>query len=232
MYAEEYVQAEQAAEFSDPEQWRAAGEPYRRDILRALRRHDIEGPILDVGAGWGFLCDLLRREGYDCRGVELSAEMASWAQDHGHPVRRGGLDDDLEPASALVLCAVFEHLSDQTRWLDQFAARIPPGGWLVTLHPVPGLYRALANLLRAGRRDRELPEFHGTFAPPWHTALISPKGLHAAADRTGWAVRSIEPASTGRAGGLIGVAQRFLSLLIRLSKGRLATTHVCVLQRT
>ncbi len=240
-YAHQYATADQTEEFSDPNRWKTASDPYRQDILRALVDHQITGLIAEFGSGWGHLCELLIDNGFTCRGVELSSQMALYAQNNGLPVLIGGFDlleqPDFEEASTIVMCAVFEHLSSHHHWMRRFNRMLPMGGSLVTLHPTAACYRLLGALSRFGNRQRELPEMHGTFAPPWHTALFSLQAMEMIAERNGFEVIDVRPASQGRLSGLIGFVQRCLGLTNRIGwriLGRrwpLVTTHVFVLRK-
>jgi len=239
-YAEQYADACHTQEFDDPEHWQHAGAPYRQNLIDALIRQHIHGPIIDFGAGWGHLLSDMQTHGIACQGVELSARMADHAKAQGLPIRQGGFDlieaDPIAPAG-IVLCAVFEHLSDHHQWMQRFNRRLPPGGYLISLHPTAACYRLLGQLIRLGRRQKPLPELHGSFAPPWHTLLISLQGMAQLAQQHGFATVAIYPASQGRAGGLIGLIQRMLELTNRLGVGLFGlrwpgvTTHVFVLKK-
>ena len=240
-YAQQYATAGQTEEFSDPNHWRSVGDPYRKDILRALVDHKITGSLVEFGAGWGHLCEMLIGNGFTCRGVELSPQMAAYGQKNGLPIFTGGFELIQQPAfqdvSAIVMCAVFEHLSNHHEWMQRFNRRLPMGGALVTLHPTAACYTLLGKLFRFGDRHKELPELHGSFTPPWHTALFSLKAMEIIAEQHGFQVVDIRPASQGRLGGLIGFVQRCLGLSNRIGWfvfGRhwpLVTTHVFVLRK-
>jgi len=197
--------------------------------------------ILDFGAGWGHLCEMLLESGYNCRGVELSAEMSSYSKNKGLPVQHGGielLEKVDEAISAIVMCAVFEHLTDHHTWLRRFNRLLPIGGFIVTLHPTAACYTLLGNVLRFGNRKKELPELHGSFSPPWHTALFSLKAMGIMAEQGGFQLVEILPASQGVVGGYIGFVQKCLQKVNRLGwyvvglRWPLITSHVFVLKKT
>ena len=240
-YSEHYATAKQTVEFNEPDAWKAAGEPYRRDILNALIDHKVSGLVVDFGAGWGYLCEMLSDSGFNRRGVELSPEMASYAQQKGFPVYHGGFDlikqwDD-QSVSAIVLCAVFEHLTNYQMWMQRFNNVLPLGGKLVSLHPTSACYTLLGKIMRLGNRNKELPELHGSFAPPWHTTLISIQGMSILADLYGFEIIEIRPASQGRTPGVIGFIQRCLGIANWFGwralglRWPLVTTHVFVLNK-
>lgn len=241
VYAQQYATAKQIEESNDPEWWDTAGEPYRRDIMKALQDYKISGLIFDFGAGWGHLCEMLLANGFNCRGVELSAEMSLYCQKKGLPVQHGGFDvlEDLEESiSAIVMCAVFEHLTDHHTWLRRFNRLLPIGGYVVTLHPTAACYILLGNIFRFGNRRKELPELHGSFSPPWHTTLFSLKAMEILAQQEGFLLVEIRPASQGVTGGLIGLVQNCLQTVNRLGwklaglRWPFITSHVFVLKKT
>lgn len=239
-YADHYADARHTAEFDDPSHWKVAGAPYRRNIIDAVRALPIQGRIVDFGAGWGHLCQEMRERGLDCHGIELSARMASEGIAKGLPVRQGGfeiIEADAEEPTCITLCAVFEHLSHHDQWMQRFSQRLPVGGYLVSLHPTAACYRLLGQLIRLGKRQKTLPELHGSFAPPWHTLLISLKGMNQLAQRHGFEMIAVHPASQGRAGGILGLIQKTLEITNRLGvrllglRWPLVTTHVFVMRK-
>ena len=239
-YTDHYAEAGQILEFSDPDRWKAAGAPYRQSLLRAVVEHRVQGPIVDVGAGWGHLCALLQAHGLECFGVEPSAAMVAHCQRQGLPITQGGLEIvEASGASpgALLLCTVFEHLIEHEAWLARARALLRDDGYLITLHPTASCYRLLAQLMRLRNRRRELPEIHGTFAPPWHTVLFSIEGMYSLATRSGFRVVEVRPVSPGRAGGWFGAAQRILGAVNQIGtrivgpRWPLVTSHIFVLRK-
>ena len=239
-YADHYTEVPQSPEFGDPDRWAAAGAPYRQDLLRTVIERRVQGPIVDVGAGWGHLCSLLQAHGFECSGVEPSTVMAAYCHRQGLPVIQGGLEmieASKGPAGALLLCAVFEHLTEHEAWLTRARAVLRDDGYLITLQPTASCYRLLAQLVRFRNRRRELPEFHGTFAPPWHTALFSIKGMYLLAARSGFQIVEVRPASQGKAGGWFGTAQRLLGAVNQIGarivgpQWPLVTSHIFVLRK-
>jgi len=237
-YATDYVDAEKGNELGDPDVWKVSGEPYRRDIVRALSANGIQGIVLDFGAGWGHLCETLQAAHFPCRGVELSSEMAGYAMRKGLPVRQGGFDAiDARDVSAIAMCAVFEHLTNHHEWMRRFNRILPIGGHVVTLHPTAAFPKLLGTIVRCGIRRLELPELT-CFYPPWHTTLISLDAMSIVAERNGFEIVDVRRASQGRLGGLAGFLQRGLEWVngagVRLFGLRfpLITSHVFVLRKT
>jgi ubiquinone/menaquinone biosynthesis C-methylase UbiE len=239
-YSQQYASANQVAEFTDPNKYQIAGESYRRDILRTLIDYNISGLIIDFGSGWGHLCEMLIENGFNCRGVELSLEMSSYCKQKGLPVQQGGfelVEIANENISAIVMCAVFEHLTNHQTWLQRFNRILPIDGSIITLHPTAACFTLISKLIRFWNRQKELPELHGCFSPPWHTALFSLEAMEIVARQNGFRLIEIRPASQGRSGGLIGLTQRCLEIVNRIGwsmvglRWPLITTHIFVLRK-
>jgi SAM-dependent methyltransferase len=234
-YQAEYVAAKHTDEFSNPEWWEHVSRPYRDSILATLADHGVRGTVVDCGCGWGHLVEGLQRRGFDARGVDLSRDETAYAERKGLPVQRGTLKDlrDLEGrVDAVTMLGVFEHLLDHEDVLADVGRLLRDGGLFVTLHPTAAFFRLLGTALRLGRRGLELPELHGTFAPPWHTVLFSIAGTQKVAERCGFEMVDLRPAPQGRLPGPNGVMQRVLEGVNKLgwaslgARWPLVTTHV------
>ena len=243
-YADLYATAGQTDEINDPDYWAVAGQAYREDILKAVNANKITGPLVDFGAGWGHLCELLIKNGLDCTGVEVSHEMSSHAIRQGLAIRQGSYEalkkevaENRSGLEAILMCAVFEHLTDHYTWLKRFNRLLPEKGYIVTLHPTAACYTLAGYIFRLWHTKRELPEFHGSFCPPWHTALFSLQAMNIMAERTGFKIIDIRPVSQGDVGGITGLVQQALGFVNRIgcfllgNKWPLVTTHIFVLQK-
>src|SRR5437016_13649530 len=60
-YQNEYVDKVPTEEFADPEWWRRASRPYSASIVQALKDYQVRGLVIDYGAGWGHLVDMMIR---------------------------------------------------------------------------------------------------------------------------------------------------------------------------
>ena len=223
---------------SDANICRVSAGTYYRSIVRVLKDYKVEGMVLDYGAGWGGLCEMLIENGFKCLGVEISHEMVSYCRSRDIPVRCGDITA-VEGAkfSALVLCTVFEHLVDHDRWLAQANHLLTPNGLLITLQPTAAFADLMGRLLRLGNLRAPLPRLQQVFCPPWHTAFFSLQGMKVLANRHGFSVLEIRPAPQGRAGGLTGLAQRSLELINRFGwhllkeSWPLLVAHIFVLRK-
>lgn len=239
-YRREYSSANQAEEFCDPQRWKDVARPYHESIMTVLRDYAVTGPVVDFGAGWGYLCQMLNANGFECYGCEPSEVMAARCRNAGIPVEMGSLEvveSRGKPASAIVMCAVFEHLTEHRNWLQRANAVLKKGGYLISLHPTAACYRLLAQILRLNVRRRELPELHGTFSPPWHTALFSLKAMDVLAKNNGYEIAEIRRAPQGRIGGALGGLQMLLAAINRVGwffvgkEWPLVTSHIFVLRK-
>ena len=114
-------------------------ERYLQWLLALLRRHGVEsGPVLDLGAGYGFWLAALAQAGYEPAGVELSPVAAAQARERsGASVSTGSADDPLpyDDASfaAVTMLDVIEHLPRYPTALLECARVLAPGGKLFVI---------------------------------------------------------------------------------------------------
>jgi 2-polyprenyl-3-methyl-5-hydroxy-6-metoxy-1,4-benzoquinol methylase len=119
----------------------AAALIYRRDIRPALPSPGT-GAVLDIGCGQGELVRLLLADGYDARGIDISAEQTAIAQASGlRQVHQGDYRDLLDTHSgrlvAVTATDVLEHLTkdEVLETFDLVAAALAPGGAFVARVP-------------------------------------------------------------------------------------------------
>ncbi len=160
---------------------------------------------------------MLIADGFQCRGLDLSRDMVAYYQKLGLPVSHGNLTAlGTARVSALVLCAVFEHLVNPEAWLKHASQVIEMNGLLVTLQPTASFANLMGRLLRLGSVSTPLPALHQVFCPPWHTVLFSLEGMKTLASRYGFKLLEIRPAPQGRSRGLLGLAQVCLESINRV----------------
>lgn len=224
-YAQDYLNSGHL--HNTPEARKTAAAPYYTALNTILAQHTFPGTaILEVGAGWGGLLELLTEDGYTCRGLEPIAEMAQYANRQGLPVEQGELTDatPIDPVDVMLLSAVFEHLPDPGTWLDLAHNHLKDHGKLISLQPTAPFATCMGTVLRLGIRNLPLPQLHEVFCPPWHIALYSPKGMQQLAERHGFSLKEIHPAPQGNSGGLTGLLQHLLQQVNNLGV-RLMGTH-------
>ena len=127
---------------------------YRRDI-RPLLPPPAAGPVVDLGCGRGELVRLLRAEGFDAEGIDISPEQAALARAAGVArVRQGDFREILaeHPAhyAAITATDLLEHLTkpEVLQTFDDVAAALAPGG--VFVGRVPNAVSPLGGHIQAG----------------------------------------------------------------------------------
>jgi SAM-dependent methyltransferase len=119
----------------------AAALIYRRDIRPLLPPPDA-GPVLDIGCGQGELVRLLRADGYDAEGVDISPEQVALAKAAGVGSVHAGdyravLDGRAGHLGAVTATDILEHFTkdEVLAAFDQVANSLAPGGVFVARVP-------------------------------------------------------------------------------------------------
>lgn len=124
--------------------WKRNGLLLRSEAWRVerLRRHVHPGQLIEIGSGAGGFAAAARAGGFDVTAIEmnerccdyLSRRLGVRAICSDQPLRALA---DLDPAGAIVLWHVFEHLPDPAEVLEQLAGKLEPGGILALAVPNP-----------------------------------------------------------------------------------------------
>jgi len=224
----------------DPDEIRRSSNRYYVSIAEALSDYRVSGKVVDYGAGWGGLCEVLLARGFNCRGVELAENMVQECQSRKLPVEQCTLESLVERGDrleAIVLCGVFEHIANPRTFLKNAHALIEPNGLIVSLQPTASFAMLLAFLSRLGRKDKPLPSLFWFFDAPWHVALYSLEGMCSLAHECGFELVDIRPAPMGRMPGLYGFIQRLSEWTNKIgwrlfkTKWPLITSHTFVFRR-
>ena len=189
---------------------RRSARTYYQHIASALKCYHAKGLVVDYGAGWGGLCELLITEGFQVQGVEPSEEMAAYCRKEGLPVHHGdlsGLQNKEGQIGAFALNTVFEHLVAHDAWLSHAHRLLAPRGLFITLQPTASFADFMGRLVRFGNMRAPLPALHQIFCPPWHTVFFSFAGMKQLMAKHGFELLDIRPAPQGRTPGLIGLVQ-------------------------
>jgi SAM-dependent methyltransferase len=140
------------------------------------------GRILEVGCGVGHFLTAARKVGFETWGTEISSSALTRLQALGFDVRRGDLPDLRLPDEhfdAVVLFEVIEHLPDPGRYLQECRRLLRPGGLLLLTTPN---FDSLSRRLLGARWRVVDPE---------HLVLMTPRGMQALLQRTGFATVSL-----------------------------------------
>lgn len=133
------VRANTAVEVVLPEGYEPVWRARHRQILRLLTPLLAENSlVVDIGAGFGELGRLIVRDGkFRYTGFEPSASTAAAARSRGVDLRAElfGPQSLEEPADAVVLDNVLEHLADPKALVRDAVEAIRPGGLLVVIVP-------------------------------------------------------------------------------------------------
>jgi SAM-dependent methyltransferase len=160
------------------EQERSLRLTYRR-LLGALARLGMTGgALLEAGCAHGFLLDEARPYFERREGTELSSTAAAAAASHADAVHLGGLEavPREDRFDTVISTQVIEHLHRPLAFIEEQAARLRPGGWVVAATPFMGgpLQRIM------GRRwpSFKIPEHISYFDPDSLRRLMGRAGLH------------------------------------------------------
>jgi 2-polyprenyl-3-methyl-5-hydroxy-6-metoxy-1,4-benzoquinol methylase len=150
-------------------------EAYRRMVIsdhvsfvkRAIKAAGGAGPALDVGCGGGLFLGMLRREGVEVAGLDLSPRAAAvaWSA-QGVPALAGELANcPLRPATFAVVTMfhVLEHLLDPLAQLRTAHGLLRPGGRLVVQVPNAACWQFL--LLGENWSGLDVPRHLVNFRP-------------------------------------------------------------------
>jgi SAM-dependent methyltransferase len=134
--------------------------------------------LLDVGCGAGSLLQAARENGWDARGIDVSASAVSHVRKFGFQVFHGELTEaQLQDEHFDVITAVeiLEHLFDPFAVVSKVQQLLRPGGmfWLTT----PNCRSLAARLMGLGWR---------VVSPPEHLQLFSVEGLRMLLTRAGF----------------------------------------------
>ncbi len=139
VYGEAYWRSPSAKDHGYTD-YRADAELWLRTYRRRARVLDglVEAPakVLDVGCAAGFFGEVMREEGFDAWGIELSAAIAEEARSRlgDERIHLGTLDDAPFPESSfdlVTLWDVVEHLHDPVGSLRRARELLAPGGLLL-----------------------------------------------------------------------------------------------------
>jgi len=185
-------QEQYTRKFVDPADDRQARNRDNDQAYEFLSRH-VAGPgrLLDIGCGNGRLLLRARRDGWQVKGLELSAEMAAFAAER---VGCEVLTDDfltLEPApedreafDVVSLRHVLEHLPEPLLAMQKISALLRPGGLLLVEMPnIEGLSKRWVRFSARHRLHRR--RFPPGFAAG-HACEYSRQSFSALLARTGF----------------------------------------------
>ncbi len=177
--------------------------------LAILRRHKMQGQILDVGVGQGLFLDVARAAGYEPSGCDVSTYIAGFHRSRGIDVRPGTVEETfVQPGTfdAITLWQTLEHTLNPVQTLMHVRSLLRPDG--VAIVSVPNMDGLVAQVkLWIGK------PFLGEGSTELHFFHFRPCALDLLLRATGFEIvdRDAEPSQDRRR--LIGGLERFGDLL-------------------
>lgn len=172
-------------------------------MRRVKRFFPRPGKALDIGCGQGTFLQLLKAEGWECHGTELTVDSASRASHLGISVSVGDIDENQFPRHSLDLITmwhVLEHLADPLKTLGVIRRLLKKGGILAI--STPNIDSLQAQIARG-------QWFH--LDPPRHLYLYSPRILEKMMGLLGFRLMGINHFSLEQ--NPYGWLQSFLNLM-------------------
>ncbi len=119
--------------------YRAVFNHFFNERLSHLRRAGYgNGPLLDIGCGYGFFVKYLQERGIDAVGIDTAAEQIAWANRHWQLDLQVCPVEDFQPDrqfEAAVMADVLEHVWNPVAVLSRVREFIKPGGLLAVQVP-------------------------------------------------------------------------------------------------
>jgi 2-polyprenyl-3-methyl-5-hydroxy-6-metoxy-1,4-benzoquinol methylase len=203
------------------EAWGRMMQPVFQKSADCIERDMPLGRLLDVGAGHGFFLALMHARGWNVTGLEVSQAGAHYGR------KRWGLhilSQPWEKASfkkgefdVVTAFYVIEHLPDPRTFLREVYRIVRPGGMVVLRYPHTTPIKDILALMRIKNHLYHLP---------FHLCDFTPKSMHRALEKTGFAeIKTViggftaPPNLVGRWSGI--VFGNLAEILHRLSGGKI-----------
>lgn len=147
-----------------------------RESLSRFVLDNKEAEILEIGSGLGYLTYALRKEGYNCHGLEISSDAVKSANASfgnyyychdlfEYSILNSGFYD------IVILTEVIEHLTDPITFIESAIKLLKPEGKIIITTPNKSIYPA--------------SYYWETDLPPVHFWWFSEKSMHALAGKMG-----------------------------------------------
>ncbi len=178
---------------------------WQNQMKRVFRKEGLNkigkgpGRLLDVGCGYGFFLKLMKENGWEVEGVELSVKTASYAREElGLTVFNGRLEDAGfrdESFDVVTLWYVMEHLKKPMKVLFDVHRILKKGGLIIVRVPNSNIDidRTLAKFGKFGKR-------FFLINPPRHLFDYTPRTISLMLEKAGFSGINIIngiPRSTG-----------------------------------
>jgi SAM-dependent methyltransferase len=140
------------------------------------------GKALDIGCAVGAMMTILRRRGWETWGIEPSRQLAELAQQQGHQVLVGFLEDqelEMESFDLVTLMHVLEHVPQPGHLMKEVGRITRPGGHLLLSLPV---IKCLQHFTTGS----------GYFHQPHHLSFFSPANIARLLEESGFKIIAFE----------------------------------------
>lgn len=119
--------------------WQGAEEKTEKRYPTILKMVGSHNKVLDVGCGTGLLSSLMKNQGNDVCGIDISEVALRKAELRGIKVKLGNIDNNLpfdDDIFDVVVCSeVIEHLFNPIEALEEIRRVLKPEGFLVLTTP-------------------------------------------------------------------------------------------------
>jgi len=152
--------------------------------------------IIDFGCGWGGMCEVLKQEGFDYLGTDLSKEEIESCRTRKLNCIEGNLTDlsaENIQADVIIAIFVFEHLVDYAGFFKSVKSILCEGGSMIIVIPTSPLVMRLGKIYSSVFPKKDMPQFGETISPPWHTVVFSPLGVRQISEKNGFRVVNVMP---------------------------------------
>jgi SAM-dependent methyltransferase len=154
---------------SSIQSWKRMMAPVFHRAANLLSQHRKKGRLLDVGTGFGFFMEGMRKNGWKVTGVEISQKAIEYARNGlGLTVHSGPLEKAEFPNQYFDVVTAFyviEHLRDPVTFLKECHRILKPGGVLLLRYPHTTPIKNLLHLFRIPNRLYDLPAHLSDFSP-------------------------------------------------------------------
>ena len=149
--------------------WRRMMEPVFHRAADLLSQHRKKGRLLDVGTGFGFFMDGMKKNGWEVTGVEVSQKAIEYARNGlGLTVHSGPLEKADFPNQHFDVVTAFyviEHLPDPMTFLKECCRILKPGGILLLRYPHTTPIKNFLSMFSILNRLYDLPAHLADFSP-------------------------------------------------------------------
>jgi len=154
-----------------------------------LSRFKEKGQLLDVGTGFGFFLEEMKKRGWEVMGIEISQKAIRYAKDvFGLMVQPGPLETIGFPDNhfdAITGFYVIEHLPNPLAFLKECYRILKPGGILLLRYPHTTPIKNLLRLFGIENRLYDLPAHLSDFSPGMIQQCLGKTGFEKCEHRIG-----------------------------------------------